>query len=257
MTTEYNEFLTIGKIAAENEMWIKYAQYCFDRDKGLRKQAFERLNDFLKNTESWTDEEKIKFVTFLCPYYEDMSLYCPFPHPLSEKLIKPTLEKWCSSEVADSNPFRWYGMFYGNSEYLKKALELNQHEGKMRQNLLEKIDSEYLDGILKLNSQDDQVRQILLQRGINRLWYSVHHLPDGYIGEPKEDLILIDELQNEIAKLSDIKLQQFWTEELEEYTELVTNYVEYKKSGDLDLEKWGEENHKRVSSGVNAYYYEK
>jgi len=231
MTTEYNDLQTVGRIAAENEKWIKYAQYCFDKDKGLRKQAFECLNDFLKTTESWTEEEKIKFVSFLSPFYEDTYRYCPFPHPLSEKLIKPTLEKWCLKEVADSSPFRWYGMFYGNSEYLKKALQLN--------------------------SQDDQVRQILLQRGIDCLWYSVHHLPDGYIGEPKEDLLLIDELQKEIAKLSDIKLQQLYTNSLEQYAELVRNYVEWKKSGHSDLGKWGEENHKRVSSGVKTYYFEK
>jgi hypothetical protein len=82
-------------------------------------------------------------------------------------------------------------------------------------------------------------------------------LPDGYIGEPKEDLFLIDELPNEIAKLSDIKLQQFFAKSLEKYAELVRNYVEWKKSGHSNLEKWGEENHKRVSSEVGTYYYEK
>ena len=231
METEYNEFLTIGKVAAENEKWTKFAQYCFDRDKGFRKQAFEHLNDFLKSAESWTEDEKIKFVSFLSPFYEDISRYCPFPHPLSEKLIKPTLEKWCLKEMTSSSPFRWYGKFYASFKHLERALEVNP--------------------------EDEQARLDLLEKGIEYLWYSVHHLPEGYIGYPQEDLLLIDELQNETAKLSDIKLQQFWTKSLEKYAELVRNYVEWKKSGHSNLEKWGEENHKRVSSGVGTYYYEK
>ena len=36
-------------------------------------------------------------------------------------------------------------------------------------------------------------------------------------------------LQNHISKLSDIKLQKLLTKELENYAELVRNYVEWKK----------------------------
>ena len=222
--------LTIGKSAVENKEWIEFAQYCFDREKGLRKQALGHLNNFLKNTESWTEEEKIKFVTFLLPFFETDS-YTSFPQPLSEKLIKPTLEEWCLKETTDSRPFRWYGKFYSGWEHLNRALEINP--------------------------QDEQARQFLLKGGINDLWYSVHHLPEGYIGDYKEDLILIDELQNHISKLSDTELQKSWTSVLEQYAELVRNYVEWKKSGHSDLEQWGEENHKRVSSGVATYYYDK
>lgn len=232
MTTKspYNELLTIGKATAENKAWTKYAEYCFDRDKGLRKEAFVHLNEFLKSTESWTEDDKIKFVSFLSPFYES-DRYCPFPYPLSEKLIKPTLEKWCLKEMADSRPFRWYGKFYYAYEYFEKAL--------------------------KINPQDEQARLVLLKKRMYYLWYSVHELPDGYLGEPKEDLLLIDELKVEIAKLTDIKMQQLWTNTLENYTELVKNYIEWKKSGYSDLGKWGEANHKRVSLGVRTYYYDK
>jgi hypothetical protein len=228
------EILIADKIVAENKEWIELAQYLLDRDKGLRKQAFIHLNEFLKSTENWTEEQKIKFTTFLMPFFETDS-YLSFPQPLSEKLVKPTLEKWCLKEMTDSRPFRWYGKFYSGWEYLKKALEINP--------------------------QDEQARQFLIEKGIYRLYFAVHHMPEGYIAdsedEVKEDLALIDELQNHISKLSDIKLQRLMTSELENYAELVKNYVEWKKSGHSDLEKWGEENHKRVSLGVRVYYYEK
>ena len=228
------EILIADKIVAENEEWIELAQYLLDRDKGLRKQAFVHLNEFLKSTESWTKEEKIRFVAFLLPFFEADS-YISFPQPLSEKLVKPTLEEWCLKETTDSRPFRWYGKFYSGLEHLNKALEINL--------------------------QDEKARQFLIEKGIDRLYFAVHHMPEGYIAdsdeEVKEDLALIYELQNHISKLSDIKLQRLLTSELENYAELVKNYVEWKKSGHSDLKKWGEENHKRVSSGVGVYYYDK
>jgi hypothetical protein len=161
----------------------------------------------------------------------EVDSYAIFPQPLSEKLVKPTLESWCLNEKTDSRPFRWYGKYYHNNEYVNRALEVNPH--------------------------DDKARQILLSWGINGLWYSVHHLPESYIGNAKEDLAFIDELQNHISKLSDVESVKNWTGILEQYAELVRNYAEWKESGHLDLEKWGEENHKRVSSGVATYYYDK
>jgi hypothetical protein len=223
--------LVVGKSAAENKEWTKYAQYCFDREKGLRKEAFGKLSEFLKETENWTEEEKITFVKFLLPFCEDIpdADYGPLPQPLSEKLIKPTLEKWCETELNDSNPFRWYGRYYGNKEHLIKALELNPH--------------------------DDRARHVLLEWGTGHLYYSVHHLPEGYIGDLCEDLGLIEELKMHIIQLTDAKLKEFWTQELEEYAELIRNYAEWKKLGHSNLEAWGEKNHKIVSYRIQRVYY--
>ena len=227
--------LTVGKAAAENKKWNKFAQYCFDRETGLRKKAFGHLNEFLKNTENWSEEEKIEFVTFIFPFFETVqdADYGAFPQPLSEKFIKQTLEKWCLKEMNDSRPFRWYGKYYHSFEHVNRALEINP--------------------------QDDKARQILLKWGTYQLYYSVHHLPEGYIGDLKEDLALIDKLKNHINKLTDEKLRKFWISELEGYAEFVRNYAEWKESGHLDLEKWGEENNKQVSYGgiSRAYYFDK
>ena len=192
------------------------------------------MDEFLKSTESWTEEEKIEFVTFLFPFFETIqdADYGAFPQPLSEKLVKPTLEKWCLKEMTDSRPFRWYGKYYHNSEYVNIAL--------------------------KINPQDDEARQTLLDWGTYHLYFSVHHLPEGYIGDLKEDLALIDELRNHIVQLTDVNMQKKWTNELEEDAELVKNYAEWKESGHLDLEKWGEENNKIVSYRISrVYYYDK
>lgn len=32
--------MTVGNSALKNPDWVEYANYCFDREKGLRKEAF-------------------------------------------------------------------------------------------------------------------------------------------------------------------------------------------------------------------------
>ena len=62
--------LTVGNSALKNTDWADYANYCFEREKGLRKEAFKHLDKFLKSTEDWTIHRKIEFVQFLLPFFE-------------------------------------------------------------------------------------------------------------------------------------------------------------------------------------------
>jgi hypothetical protein len=86
----------VGNAASERNEWVKYAEYCFLRERGLRKEAFKILDEFLIDAEQWEEADRIKFVDFLMPYSETVedADYGPMPYPLCVKLIKPTLEKW-------------------------------------------------------------------------------------------------------------------------------------------------------------------
>lgn len=226
--------LTVGNAARENPDWTGYANYCFDREKGLRKEAFKHLDQFLKSTENWTEEAKIKFVEFLFQLIETVEEadYGPFPQPLSDKLVKPTLTAWCNNEKTDNRPFRWYGKSYRSEEHLLKALEIDP--------------------------TDDLARQTLLGRWTYNIYFSVHHLPEGYIGDSNEDLQLGEKIKEQISKLTTEELRKTWTNDLEEDLELVRNYIEWKKSGQPNFEKWGQENKKRTGYGMQrTYYYEK
>lgn len=226
--------LTVGNAALTNPNWTEYANYCFAREKGLRKEAFKFLDNFLRAAEKWADDQKNGFVKFLFPYFETVEEadYGPFPQPLSERLVKPTLERWCEKENKDERPFRWYGTYYRSEEHLIKALELNP--------------------------KDDIARQRLLTWWTYNIYYSIHHLPEGYIGDPQEDLELAEKVKYHIDQLTNPNLRAKWTKELEQDLELVKNYVEWKQSEHPDLERWGEENNKIVSYRLaRAYYYER
>jgi hypothetical protein len=226
--------VTVGNAALKNSDWTDYVNYCLDREKGLRKEAFKHLDNFLKSTVDWTIEKKIEFVKFLFPFFETVedADYGPFPQPLSEKLIKPTLLKWCEKEETDGNPFRWYGKYYRSEEHLFKALEINP--------------------------ADDLARQTILSWWTYNIYYSVHHLPEGYIGKPFDDIQLGEKIKEQIRLLTTAEQREHWTKELEEDLELVRNYIDWKTSGHSDFEKWGQENNKKTGYGLTrTYYYEK
>lgn len=224
--------LSVGNAALQNPDWADYSHYCFNREKGLRKEAFNNLNKFLKSAESWALEQKINFAKFIFPFFETVQEadYGPFPQPLSDKLIQPTLLQWCETEKTDGNPFRWYGTYYRSEQHLFKALEINP--------------------------KDDTARQTLLNWWTSNLNYSLHHLPEYYIGEPLEDIELGEKIKGQIQQLTTPELREYWTTQLALDLELVKNYLDWKSSGQPDFEKWGLEYKKRTGYGLTAYYYE-
>lgn len=226
--------LNVAEGANKNPRWKDYAQYCYYREKGLRKEAFQFLNKFLKASEAWILKDRIEFVKFLISNFETVKEadFGLFPQPLSEKLVKPTLEEWTENEENDSAPFRWYGKYYRSGKHLNKALEINPY--------------------------DDQTRVVWLNWLTYNIYSAVHHLPDGYIGDPIEDLETAKTIQEHIDKLSDDEHRKYWQKELDEDLELVKNYIEWKNSDDPDLSQWGLENNKKVGYGLSrSYYYKK
>lgn len=225
--------LIVGNAATSNPEWKEYADYSFAREKGLRKEAFRHLEVFLQQTQKWTNEQKIEFMQFLFPFFETVidADYGLFPNPLKEKLVKSTLEYWCSIEEKDERPFRWYGRYFNSDEHLFKAIEINP--------------------------KDDLARQALLKRWSYWINYSLHHLPDYYIGDPAYDLETTESAKKQIAHLSTKKLQDEWLTGFEANLELIRNYIEWQTSEHPNLEQWGEENKRRVSYRLSqSHYYE-
>lgn len=235
ITAEQNQaLLAVGNAAAHHPGWADYTAYCLTRERGLRKDAFQHLTTFLAKAESWTFDQKVEFTSFLFPFFETVESadYGPFPQPLSERLVKPILEQWCAREQTDARPFRWYGRYYRDRTYLLRALELDP--------------------------TDDTARETLLGWWLHSLYYAVHELPTGYIGNPTDDLALGDLVREHIYQLTSPEKQAYWTDELESDLELVRNYVAWRASGYPNLVQWGIEQGKRVSyNGGATYYYEK
>jgi tetratricopeptide (TPR) repeat protein len=223
--------LTVANSAKENPLWLDYSEYCNYREQGIRKEAFKKLELFINSTKKWTFEQRIDFAKFLLPLFENVkdADYGPFPQPLSEKMIKPTLEEWCKIETVDCRPFRWYGKYYRSEDYLFKALEINP--------------------------KDDLSRNTLLNWWTYNIYFSIHHLPEGYIGNVEQDLKQIEKIKEFISQINDNKIKQDWLNEIAEDFEIVNNYKQWKDLGHPNLMDWGKENHKQVSYNMTRTYY--
>lgn len=232
ITNEQNTaLLNIAHLAKQNEAWQAYANYCTLREQGLRKASFEQLNTFMKQSKEWSLEQQIDFVEFLFPLIDVMPDVeaGAMPQPLSQQLLQPTLQAWCAVEETDSAPFRWYGTYYRDMDSLIKAIAINP--------------------------ADDAARAKLINWKMDVLYYSIHHMPEGYLGNPEEDLVFAEEIRALIHGFTNKEKIDFWTRDLEDDLELTRNYIAWKASGHANLKQWGEENNKLVTYGIGRVYY--
>lgn len=233
LTDAQNHALTLVADAARAQpTWAAYAEYCVAREQGLRRVAFQHLTNFLTPAEQWTLDQCIAFVGFLFPFIETVEAadYGPLPQPLSECLVKPTLLAWCARGPQDARPYRWYGSYYRDRDYLLRALELDP--------------------------ADDTARETLLGWWLYSTYYAVHELPTGLLGNSDDVLALGDLVREHIGRLTSPEKRAYWTAELEADLELVHNYAAWRASGHSDLVQWGSEQGKRVAyTGGATYYY--
>lgn len=156
---------------SDKPLLAKYRDYCTNRAQGMRREAIHSLKGFLNETAKWTFEERKDFVDWLLwihhslPHISDL-----LPNQLLLSLIEPTLAEWMIAEPENGCPYRWSG----GIENLRKAISLDRN-----------------DDIAKI-----KFGKIIL----NDSGYSIQELPEGYLGNPREDL---EEVTEAIGYVSD------------------------------------------------------
>lgn len=141
-----------------------FAEYCKNLDLGLRKNALKYLDEFLEDITSWDYDTKATFckVIFNISTSPKAVLDMYLKTSLAENLIKPTLIEMSVREPNNFLPFKWYGQYFDDDpKFIKRAYDLNP--------------------------TDNTIQIILLQRLEHSIWFSTHHLPDGYIGNIEDD----------------------------------------------------------------------
>ncbi len=180
MTTDSNILKELLKLTCIN--YPLFADYCFNLDKGLRKNALKCLDSFLDNTKNWEYSTKENFckTIFGVSHTTNNDIEFILTTNLADKLIKPTLLEMTTLEPNNFLAFKWYGQYFRDTTFIKKAHELNP--------------------------TDNSIKIILLNRLENDIWSSTHHLPDGFIGDIHENehdlklaFSLLDSLDKKIS----------------------------------------------------------
>lgn len=228
-----NEALLL--LSKEFEEEEHYRAYALFREKGLRKQAFGSLEQFIKEFEKKTQADQMEFIIKLFSLADTENadiVYVGLAEPL-RRVLFPKMKMWCDAGYSDARFYYWYGVYAYDIEYVRKALE---------------VDPDFERAKIKLICFD-----------LDKLDFATHHLPDYYIedGNEEEDFKLCKKVEDKIMALSEERAREHYLKELAVYQELIANYIDWKKSGSSNLEEWGKQNHKRVSSFVKTYYYKK
>lgn len=191
------------------------AEYAELKEKGLRKQALQKLNEFILFADKFTKMQKRKLVQLICQKYIELSqrfdhYYFQFDAQiLTQNIIIPTLKKSIKDEPQNAEPLKYILLYQCNED-----------------------DCVMLELILSLTPKDENIRRLLIRSYLGHLAYAVHHLESdsGYIGYPTEDLKLCLYIEDHMKCIDDKDAQMVLLEELKKYRLLIQEYQEYRKS---------------------------
>ncbi len=208
----FEGMLEFAQAIAHDRDLALFGQYCMCREKGLRKEGFRHLGEFMQIAAPWPLAKRFAFVDSLYHFLERHEfVHSLIPQIMYDRLVEPTLQEWIAAYPEDPAGYRWLG----GVENWRKAV------------------------IADANEQIARLK--LIRRLIYQAYFSTHHLPDGYIGYPSEDMMGLDEAEGLYRGLTeaDPKLLR----SIGDYRELIQSYMDYKAAGSGEgFAPWAEKN---------------
>lgn len=140
--------------------WSDYFEYCELLERGLRKKALAKLNNFVSSLLTTSFDERRRFVSWLYNrVWNTKHLNAFIPHPLDKRLAEPTLREWVERQPEAAEPHCWLGTV----EHLRRAVTLDPQSTIASRRFIRCI--------------------------LGKIDYATHELPAGYLGDdPLEDL---------------------------------------------------------------------
>ncbi len=135
------------------------AEYCDLREKGLRRDAFARLDAFLEQMRRLdASAQRELALQVLEAHWRAPQAHAFLAAPLRDRFLEPVLEQWRAEDVSDPVPIRALALLRRDHELLEEAL--------------------------RLDSKDDRVRIALARILLRAVDYATHHLGEGrFIGD--------------------------------------------------------------------------
>ncbi len=214
---ENQSLRTVADSASRNKSWVDYAAYCADRERGLRRHAFQHLQRFVASARRWTFKERKYFVNWLCQQLVKGGTGRLIPTPLINQLVTPTLEDWVKAEPMDATPRRWLGLYFA--------------EGP---------DDKYSHLMAALaRDPSDQLARICITGGlIENSEDSCNYLPHEFVGDPADDARRLRKARRHLVHIDDPEDRKRLQSELDYVSQLIEDWVTFTHSGESDFKQW-------------------
>lgn len=177
--------------------WGGYNEYCSLRERGLRREAFRRLEAFISDLSGRAFLDRKAFVCWLFSENRDIRR---FPHPLRVRIIEPLLQEWIAKDPLSSTPHLWLGTI----PHLWEAYRLDPTSLEIRWRLVLEV--------LKV------------------IQYEMHEFPIGFLGDdPEGSYATLLQLRRMLSPFPSSQEVDFFKHEIEEMIELLGNYIVYRR----------------------------
>ncbi len=157
--------------------WRALADYYRLRGEGRRKDAMAALETFLRGSGDLPFEARRRLAGRLAE--ASMGVSDPrvvVPQPLVERFLNPTFEEWAALRAADAAPHLWLGLVHHWSISSDAA------------------PADHFRRALELDPGCRPARERLIRIALDAIDFNQHHLPDDYLGDPREDLAELEDL---------------------------------------------------------------
>jgi hypothetical protein len=195
---------------ASDDKWEGFYLYRSLKEHGLRREALQRLKEFIDDLSACTYLERKEFVCWLMSKASEVKSPVKevqfLTHPLKVRIVEPLLREWIAREPNDATPHLWLG----DIPDLWEAYRCDPNSPEVRLRLIR--------GVLK---------------GID---YEMHELPYGFLGKDADDtLTCLIRLGRLLSGVPNSPVAHNYQLEIEGRTEVLTNFVEYLRNAHRDL----------------------
>ncbi|WP_459195697.1 hypothetical protein [Wukongibacter baidiensis] len=232
---------------SDEEVSNRWNDYAATRNKGLKKMANLKLKDLIEYINSQSEEDRERFVDYLCSERFEKGNIKDFQQPLIEGLVLPEI---IEAVKADKMPYlRWIYQLelYSSCNYKN----IDNIEYYNSEDILIKAN--------KIDASDIKTVHLLLEIYMDRLWFGSHHLPEFILIETDEVDNLLKKVDNIVERYGDkISNIKNLLEEFSYYKDLYKSWFKYKKDcSNITFNQWCENNKKNYYWGKSFYYKNK
>lgn len=207
------------------------ARYCELRETGLRREAFQALDNFLAAALSSTIEEQRELAIHVLGAHARITAAHQFlSHPLKERFLVPVLNAWCMAEPRNPIPFGELGVLQRDADTLRQALEFAP--------------------------ANDRVRRCLTALVLGYVDFATHHLAESILIGPFEDACgALDLAESYISSATHPSSLEDLKTAVKEYRDLLGDWDQYRQNPAGTFPQWCTERG-RLHRWSNIYYYQ-
>ena len=206
------------------------ANYCRLRDKGLRRDAFSALEQFLEAARSFDSATaRAATVEILETNARASRTHQFLTQPLVARFLKPTLQAWMDDEPTASTPVRWLGILSRDNRLLCKALSVCP--------------------------EDIPVRRMLVDSALSFADYATHHLDESrFLGNVDEVMEALAHARTLVAGAPEAESFMHRMSEVNHFDAQVADWIAYSKDPAGSFPEWCATQGRKYSYPIKIYY---